>query len=156
MSIADDIKTILTADSGAGGVYTLMTGGIYTYENTGRLGISLTNTASAYDSTTGKLKPCLLIKERAEVPDNGVYDDATQEISYRQIVELWWYDDGDTGWSTLKTARNRAFVVLHGKTVGSTKNIPRWAGTPIRDARDAALSYACILRDDYDVRAVMG
>jgi len=154
VSVVDDFKTLLAADTGVGGVYTLLTGGIYTYEDTGRLGPNQDSTPDAF-TAVGMIKPCLVIKGRAQTPDGGIWDDDTQAVSTRQVIELWFYDDGDTGWSVIAAANSRAFVVLHGNTVGTQKRIPRYAGTPIRDARDANLDYACILRTDYDVRALM-
>lgn len=153
MTIVDNVVTALEADSGVGGVATLLTGGIYTYSETGRLGIDRDATPSAFNATTGLIKPCCVVKSRGLNPDNGVQDDATQNISGRQVIELWFYADGDAGFGTLFSARDRAFVVLHGKRIGSY--VPRWAGNPIEDSRDAGLDYAAMMRADYEVRAVI-
>lgn len=154
MTLVDDIASALEADSGAGGVATLLTGGVYTYGETGRLGINRDSTPTAFDGTTGLLKPCCVVKQRGQNLDNGITDDGAQHISYRQVVELWFYADGDNGFSTITSARDRAFTVLHGKMIGTGKAITRWAGNPIEDARDSELDYAAMLRADYDVRAV--
>lgn len=154
MTLSDDIASALEADTGSGGVATLLTGGVYTWEETGRLGVNRDKMPTAFNSTTGLLKPCCIVKVRSETPDNGIQDDATQDISYRAVVELWFYNDGDATLTTLTSARDRALVVLHGKMIGSTKYIPRWIGNPVRDARDAELDYAVVMRADYDVRAL--
>jgi hypothetical protein len=153
--ITDDVATLLEADGGAGGVATLLTGGIYTYEETKRLGISRDNTPSAFNTTTGLLKPCCIVKARAQTADGGISDDPEQSVSYVQVLELWFYDDGDAGFSTIEAARDRAFVVLHGQTVGASNLIPRWVGNPIIDARDAQLDYAAMLRTDYNVNGLV-
>jgi hypothetical protein len=155
MTIVDDIVTLLEADNGVGGVATLLTGGIYTYNETGRLGISRKGTPGAYNTTTGIMKPCCVVKARGQNHDNGIWDDPAQSVSYRQVIELWFYDDGSAGFTAITSARNRAFTVIHGKMIGSSKLIARWAGHPIEDARDQELDYAAMMRADYDVRGLV-
>lgn len=154
MTFADDLKTVLVADNVSGGVFTLLTGGIFTYPETGRNGITRLIASAPYNSTTGLLKPCCLIKGRDEVPDGGIDDDGTQAVSYRQVIELWFYDDGDTTYTTIEAARTRAKTLLHGKMIGSTKFIPHWAGNILNQQRDEALENALMIRADYAVRGL--
>jgi hypothetical protein len=154
MTFMDDIKTVLVADNGAGGVFTLLTGGILTYAETGRNGISRLIANSPYNSTTGILRPCCLVKGRDETADGWIDDDVTQVVSYRQVVELWFYDDGDAAYTILEAARTRAKVLLHGQMIGSTKFIPHWAGNILNQQRDEALENALLIRADYAVRGI--
>lgn len=151
MSFADAIKAILVADSGAGGVNTLLTGGIYTYSESGRLGPNRDATPSAFDSTTGLLKPCCVVKDRSAIPDGGASDDAQHLSSYRQVEELWFYDDGDAGYATIQAAMIRAFTLLHGQHVSYAQ--AHWAGNVI-DQRDPALDYAAVSRSDFAIVAL--
>jgi hypothetical protein len=146
------VKAKLEADTGAGGVKTLLTGGLYTFVGTGRNGISRQTTSAAFDATTGILKPCCVVKERALNPDGGARD--TGVASYRTVVELWFYDDSDAASTTIASAAARAFDVLDGVMIGDTKWIPRWMGNPVQNERDRALDNALVLRSDYDVRGL--
>jgi hypothetical protein len=152
MTLADDAKTILAADSGAGGAAALLTGGIYTFAETKRLGVNPKTTSDAFDSN-GLMKPTLVIKDRSQVADSGVTDDLTQRMSYRQIVEFWVYDDGDSTNITLEAVIARIFTKLHGVQVGASKIKLRWAET-IYIPRDAVQDNALLVRIDYEARAV--
>lgn len=143
MTLTDDIKTLLAADST---LSTPLTGGLYTFEETKRLGISKQTTPSAFNTQTGILKPCLLVKGRDPVPDGAISDLAAQYASFKQVVEIWVYNDGDAGYSVINTAIARIYVLLHGKRVSL---VPlRWVNG-LREQRDAALQYACFARDDF-------
>lgn len=154
MNLESVIVAALKADTGAGGVATLLTGGVYSYVETGRLGVNRDGTPSAYD-TDGLLKPCAVVKARGAQPDGGADDDGLQVASYRQMVELWFYADGDAALTTIESAKKRAFTVLHGKMTGTGKNIPHWAGDYLAGTRDPALDYALVLRSDYSVRGLV-
>lgn len=155
MSIADDIKAVLVADNGVTGANSLFTGGIYTFNETGRTGISRQSTPSAYDVTTYHLKPCCVIRARARVSDSGPKDDASQVYSYRQVVEVWFYIDSSGSLSTLETAQARVFTVLAGKRIGTDKRTLRWVGDPVWDDREIALERAYALRSDYETRGLI-
>lgn len=154
MSADADFRTILAADTGTGGVATLLTGGIYTYEQTGRLGINRNGTPSAFSTTTGLLKPCAVIKPRAKVPDGEIVSLGSQLASYRQVVEVWLYNDGDVGYTVIDQAVARVYKLLHAKRAG---NRPvRWQNTIERPPRDDTLNYACVARVDFLVIAIQG
>lgn len=149
MSFADDIRTLLVADAGGSGVNTVLTGGIYTWEQTGRNGLSRQTTPNAYVSNSPILRPCAVIKDRAQVPDGGIQNDKTPAVSYRQVIEIWLYDAGSSTTSTLDTVANRIFALLHGQRVNS--RLCRWLGNPMIDERVMALENARILRSDYQI-----
>lgn len=153
MSFSDDIRTLLVADAGAGGVNTLLTGGIYTWVQTGRNGINRQSTPNVWVSATSPIiRPCAVVKDRAQVPDGGIRDDGTQATSYRQVVEIWLYDAGTSTASTLDTVAQRIYDLLHGQRVNNC--LCRWVGSPVIDERVMALENARILRSDYQLTAV--
>ena len=104
MSALDAAKAILVADTS---LATAATGGIWTFGDTGRLGLSRTGTPSAFDAT-GRIKPCILLKARSCEPFGGLQDGAY--VSTRQMLEVWFYDD--TG-ANLAAMRERVFALLH-------------------------------------------
>jgi hypothetical protein len=119
MSAETIIRNLLRADAGAGGVNTLLTGGIWAYEiDLGRTGLSFDVRPEAYSATTGRLLPCCIVKMRAELPDGGMMDADQQWQSTRQIVELWFYDDG--AFSTIRAARLRSYFVLQEVQVAAS------------------------------------
>lgn len=138
--------TLLSADGTFSG---LMTGGIYTYADTGALGISERSTPAAFSDTTGALLPCCVLKNRAAVPFGGLHDVTTVYASYRQVLEVWLYADAAAGYSTLETARLRAHVLLNEAQLTGSFNVA-WVNG-LNDMRDEALQNACFVRDDYQV-----
>jgi len=154
VNVESVVIAALEADAGVGGVVTLLTGGVYSFVETGRLGISRTSTPGAFDAD-GLLKPCAVVKARGAAPDGGADDDGAQVASYRQVVEVWLYADGDAAQTTIEAAQKRAFTVLHGKMIGSDKVIAHWAGNYFGGERDASLDFALVLRCDYAVRAMI-
>lgn len=149
MTIADDVKTTLAAVSA---ISTALTGGIHTYEDTGRLGVNRDSVSAAYDSTTGLLKPCCMVKERSETSDGGIRD--INVASTRRVIELWFYTDGDNTYDTLETVQRLAITALDEQMIGTSKRILRWFANPIQE-KDPALDNACMLRSDYAVRGLI-
>lgn len=122
----DSAKTILEADST---LLAIATGGVWSWDETGRMGINRTNTTGAF--TNGIIQPCLLLKLRSSVPFGGIADDVTQKTSARDMLEVWAYQD--SGYSTIKSMLDRVYTLLQGKRVGGVSC--RWAGNtqPLRD-----------------------
>jgi hypothetical protein len=143
MTIADDVKTTLVA---VGAINTALTGGIHTYEETGRLGLNRDTVGAAFDTTTGLIKPCCVIKERAQVGDGIIRDIAV--ASHRRVVEIWLYNDGDETYDTLITVRGLVLTALDLQMIGSSNRILRWFANPLKD-KDPALDNALVLRSDY-------
>jgi hypothetical protein len=129
MSALSAAKAILEAD------VTLLaaaTGGIFDFDETGRLGLSRTTTPTAFDAT-GIIKPCVLLKLRSSTPDFQLADDPTQYVSVREMLEAWFFSDNS--YAAIETMRNRTYILLHGKQLAGTF-VVRWAGDvriPIRD-----------------------
>lgn len=143
MTIADDVKATLVA---VGAINTALTGGIHTYEETGRLGLNEDTVGAAYDDTTGLIKPCCIVKERPQIGDGIIRDIGV--ASHRRVVEIWLYDDGDEVYDTLKTVQGLVLTALDLQMIGSSNRILRWFANPLKD-KDAALDNALVLRSDY-------
>ena len=150
--IETDVRNVLIADVGPGGVATMLTGGIYTYEQTGRLGINRNSTPDAFDSVG--LKPCAVIKSRAKMPDGQITDLHLQWQSARQVVEIWIYQDGDVGYSVIDQAVARIYTLLQARRVNGKP--VRWQQTLDRPPRDESLNMACFSRIDFQVLAIQG
>lgn len=125
-----------------------LTGGIYLYSSLPVEGISRKDTPSAYDSTTLKMKPMLVVKGRALVPTSSLKDPETQYTSARQIIEIYLYDDPFNGWSALFGAADRVYELLQDRPSGMSSltlvNV-------IDFERNSALNNCCMLRRDYEV-----
>lgn len=143
------IKATLIADAT---LLNSLTGSVYTYKETGRLGISRTTTPNAFDATTKKLKPCAVVKARSTVPDNLLADDGTQEQSVKPIIEIWLYEDGGAAGTISETARARVYALLQGKQIGGIVRRVH----EVRDFRDPDLDHAQVMREDYEIRTVEG
>lgn len=140
MSMLSLIKTRLEADA------TLLasaTGGIYDFDETGRMGINRTNTPAAFDSN-GIIKPCVLLRLRSSVPDGYLADDPTQYRSLRENIECWFYQD--SGYTTIETMRNRVYALLHARPVTGAMQL-YWTGD-VRGERDTDID-ASVERSDF-------
>lgn len=145
MSALSAAKTVLEADST---LLATATGGVWDWDETGRAGINRTSTPAAFDSD-GLIKPCVLLKLRSSIPDDFVTDEATQKVSYRQMIECWLYADPD--YSAIETMSSRIYTLLHCKRL-SGPFFFRWAGD-IQGPRDLNLD-AWVTRCDYQVNAI--
>ena len=90
------IKAVMVADTGTGGTYTLLTGGIYTRTELGLPGINENTADDAFDDTTGLILPCALIVTGEEVPDNQIVDTGSKERSYQENARIYVYQDGSS------------------------------------------------------------
>lgn len=118
MTTLSSAKTLLVADTTAvTGLVALATGGIYTIDDLGRLGLNRTNSVCAAAFGSNVIKPCLMLKIRSDTVVDGLGDDVTQRAAHREVLELWFYDDN--GFTTIDAMRGRAFACLHGKQVGN-------------------------------------
>lgn len=145
MSILSAAKNILEADAT---LLALATGGIWDFDETGRMGIGRTNTPGAFDQATEIIKPCLLIKLRSSVPDYILADDSNQYVSLRETLEVWFY--ADLSFSPIENMRSRVYVLLHAKQFGGAF-MSYWQGD-VRNQRDIELD-SWVERSDYLVRA---
>jgi hypothetical protein len=147
MSARGEIKTILEAD---GALLATATGGIWDWDETGRLGISRETTPDAYTSA-GVIQPCLLVKSRGRLPDGQAHDTSLQTASTREIVEIWFYQD--EGYDSIDTMKARVFALLQDRQVPGTFRC-RWAGNPVQEQRDPAMGNISVEREDYQVTAL--
>ena len=146
MSIQSAAKALLEADAT---LLAAATGGVYDFDETGRLGLNPTLIPGAFDSTTGLIKPCVLLKLRSETPDGILQDDAEQTASISAMLEVWCYQH--SGYTTIETLRDRVYVLLQSKQFGGAF-LCRWAGN-LRGPRDDAMD-AAWERSEYQVRAL--
>ena len=103
MTVADDIKTILTADAT---LMALLTGGVHT----GMQEISRQDTPSAFDANM-EILPCALIKIGTEIP-RGPYMRSTQTV-----IHIYFYQR--TGNATIESAMDRTYDLLHDTRIGA-------------------------------------
>jgi hypothetical protein len=146
----DAIKTLMVADTGAGGCATLLTGGIYTRTELGLSGITEDTAPSAFDSTTGLLKPCALIVTGEEIPDEQIVDEGGQVASYEETARIYIYQDGSTTRSTAETVANRVYKLFHGKQVSYKHAL--WKGTI--KTREPAMQNAHLVRVSLGIHGV--
>lgn len=140
MNVETTIATILAADAT---LLATATGGVHTFNSTGRLGINRTGTPTAFDSN-GLVKPCVLVRLRSSTPDPTIQDDDGQYVAARSMVECWIYQD--SGYASIETMHDRIYALLHAKRVSGFFRI-EWAGT-IRGQYDYDLS-AAVERADF-------
>lgn len=140
MSIETTIATLLAADAT---LLATATGGVHSFDSTGRLGINRTNTPTAFDSN-GIIKPCVLVRLRSSNPDYALQDDSSQYVAMRSMVETWLYQD--SGYSTIETMHDRIYALLHAQRFGGLFRC-EWAGT-IRGQYDYEIN-ASVARADW-------
>jgi len=142
MSTLSAAKAILEADAT---LLAIATGGVWDFDETGRLGLSRTLTPAAFDAN-GLVKPCVLLKLRSSTPDHVLQDDAGQYSSLVEMLEVWFYED--TGYAHIETMRERVYALLHAQQLTGTFAV-YWAGD-VRDQRDIELD-ASVERSQYQV-----
>ncbi len=115
MANSSVIVTLLTADTT---LMAILTGGIYDVETSGRLGIHFKNpdTSSAFDATTGQLKPCAMVRSRDQIPSKDIKDAKEQVTSYDQIMQIWIYQEAG-GVAEIENAKNRILKLIQQKII---------------------------------------
>ena len=152
MSREADFYAVLNADAT---LLATLTGGVWKRESVGVEGLTRATAAAAFDSS-GYLRPCALIAERATVPDGVVKDLMAQKVSTRVIVEVYLYADAGAGYSALDTAAARIYVLLQGKQFTGSAEVElvnvvgRWREV------DGPLRNAAGIRYDWLVPGIMG
>lgn len=131
MSVLSAAKAILEADAT---LLATATGGIWDFDETGRLGINRTTTPAAFDANE-IIQPCVLLKLRSSEPDQALVDEGARYQSVNEILEVWFYED--TGYSNIETMRDRVWALLHAVQLSGTF-MCLWAGD-VRQARDTDL-----------------
>lgn len=141
MAYPAQITALLTADAT---LTALLTGGIHAFESLPRNGVKELSAAWA----NGRMKPLAVVKGRSHVPFGGIKDTQTQFTTSRQIVEIWLYNDGDQKYTTLRSAQDRIFTLLHLKRIAGAYQI-RYVSDLI--APDPVLNNAATIRLEYAV-----
>ncbi len=142
--MSEVIRAALAGDAALAG---LLTGGLYSYEQTGRNGISRTMTPEAYDAGGGGfLRPCAVVKA-GEARAASAMRDAVGGL--RQKVEVYLYDDGDSGYETITEARDLAVALLDRRWLAGAGYVRHVGGGD--DERDAKLNNAALARVEFEV-----
>lgn len=142
MAIGDVLGEVLAEDDV---LAALLAGGVYSYEATGRNGISRRNTPDAYDAG-GFLQPCAVIRAGET---EGVRAISDAQAGMAQRVEVYLYDDGDNGYGAILTARDLIIGMLDRRWIEAAGHV-RWAGGA-DDLRDPKLNNAALARVDFMV-----
>lgn len=150
MSREGDFKTRM---AGSAPLMAVLTGGVYTREETGREGIVRGQAATddAFDAVTGFLKPCALIKQRDLVPDGVLRDEETQIASAVQVIEVYLYQD--TGYTSIDAALPLLVTLFMGHRFSDTFPV-EWINLIDREQEEGALKGASLARVDFLVRTV--
>lgn len=146
MSILSAAKALLEADAT---LLAAATGGIWDFDETGRMGINRTTAPAAFNQATETINPCVLVKLRSSTPDYILADDSNQTVSLREVLEVWFYQD--SGFTTIETMRNRVYALLHARQFGGAF-MCYWQGDVRFPIRDLDLD-ANLERSEYLVRA---
>lgn len=150
MTRETDFETRMEADAT---LMAILTGGVYVAGALGLGGINRTDTPAAFDSTTGYLKPCALVRQRALVADLQVNDQIAQVASATQVVEIYLYED--SGYSNIDAALSRLFTLFFGHQFTGTFPL-EWIGTLDRERDQGALDGSSMARMEFLVANVIG
>lgn len=107
MSVSSDIKDYVEAQDAALTV-DLLTGGLWDWQETGRMGLNPSNNPDAFNGAL--LKPCALFKCRQWYPDGDIVDEANQVHSEVCTLEVYVYSEEDI--DTIESAIARIAAVL--------------------------------------------
>lgn len=138
MGLSETIRDLLAADAT---LTALLIGGIYSFEQTGRNGLSRATTPNAYN---GFLQPCAVIKAGDVQTIPAIRDSAAGS---RQTVAVFLYDDSSYG--SILTARDRVLALLDRQWINGAGFVERVGGSD--DARDPKLNNAALIRLDFEV-----
>lgn len=148
MTLQDDIKTALTASAP---LVTAFTGGIKTWDELGGLGINFNTAPGAFDSSL-RLKPTIIIRERAVIATAELGDELTRETSTTQSLDIHFMQDRSLGWGALETGQTTVFSLLQFKIIGQRHVRLR---SHARMERDRGYDNACVLWSVYDTFGIL-
>ena len=151
MTRETDFETRMEADAT---LMAILTGGVYVAGALGQGGINRTDTPTAFDSTTGYLKPCALVRQRALVADLQVNDQIAQVASATQVVEIYVYQDGPA-YTSIDSALSRLFTLFFGHQFNDSFPA-EWIGTLDRERDQGALNGASMARQEWLIANVIG
>ena len=125
----------------------LLVGGVYSFAQTGRNGISRASLPEAFDSESGFLQPCAVVKAGAVEAAEAIRDSAAGSA---QRVEVYLYDDGDSDTTAINAARDRVVALLDRQWIDGAGWLRRIGG--VDDQRDPKLNGAAVVRVDFEVK----
>ena len=105
MSIEKIIQTTL---QNSAEVSSLLTGGIYTIQDTGRTGLTFTSTPQAFNGPS--ILPCAMVKERHRYFNQQIRDQGEQVASFHQAVHAL---------DVIQEALKAIYKVLHDKRINN-------------------------------------
>lgn len=143
MSSLSSAKTILEADAT---LLALATGGIYDWDETGRMGINRSNTATSAAFSSGIIQPCILLRLSVSTPIGEIADDVAKVTGARDVIQVWAYQD--SSFSTITSMLDRVYTLLQGQQLGGF--VCRWLRKVQPPVRDIELD-ANVEHDDYEV-----
>lgn len=153
MTLLSDLQTTLQADGTLTG---LLTGGIYTSTELGKMGLHPDNSVCA-DAWTlvndfQTVQPCMVIRQRSAVPTYDRVDNKTQVVSIAPVIEMYFYDENS--FTTIEQARDRVYAMLHANGIS---DVGRFALiNRLIDLYDPEVFDAALLRDDYMIQKTIG
>ena len=143
MATSEVIRDVLAGDATLAG---LLVGGVYSFAETGRNGISRASLAEAFDDASGFLQPCAVIKVGEIKAADAIRDSAA---GLRQLVEVYLYDDGDSDYMAINSARDRVVALLDRQWIDGAGWLRQVGGAD--DGRDPKLNGAAVIRVDFEV-----
>lgn len=147
MGACEAIRDVLAGDAT---LAALLVGGMYTFAETGRSGISRASLADAFASAGGFLQPCAVIKAGEVTASEAIRDSAAGSV---RRVEVYLYDDGDASGSdymTINAARDRAVGLLDHVWIEGAGWLRLVGGAD--EGRDPKLNGAAVVRVDFEVK----
>ena len=142
MAISETIRDVLAGDTG---LAALLTGGFYSYAQSGRNGISRITMPDAFEPG-GFLKPCAIVRAGDVRAEAAIRD---SQSGARQTVEVHLYDDGESGYATVNDARDLVVALLDRQWIDGAGYVLRVGGAD--DLRDPKLNNAALVQVDFAV-----
>lgn len=130
----------------------ILTGGIITFNDTGRNGIGTQSTPTLYDGIF--LKPCAMVKLRSISARNDLRDVGENVQAASGVIEIWFYDDGDNGYEDIIDAQSIVYSILPRQYIIGAGRL-RWTND-IQNIRDNTLDNAAVVRSDYRLVNIKG
>jgi hypothetical protein len=146
----DAVAALLLADTS---LMATLTGGMFKSGTVGPAGITRETASAAFD-TNGYLKPCALVRQRGNIPDNVMRDEIAQVVSATQVVEVYVYADATADFSVVNTALGRIAQLLEGRAF--TGSFPCALVNIIDRQRDQGSLYGAVMaRADFAIANVI-
>jgi hypothetical protein len=149
MSAIDSLYTVLNTDTD---LIALLTGGVYAVKDLPANEFNSKNCPDAWDAATGVMRPSIVLRGRASVPQWQIPDMAAQFVDIRQVIEMYLYDDRYAGWGTITDAADRIYELLQWKFISGAGMVSLI--NQFDDTRAPEYADACMVRVDYAVEAV--